>query len=125
MLAIAASKGMKQKLIDITCAFTEATLSTSLNKETAIYMQQPEGFKVPTVDGEELVCRLDKSLYGLLQASREFFLLIKSILLDAGYIQLECDPCIFHSPDKEPLILSLYVDDLTVIYHEESQFVLR
>lgn len=38
--------------------------------EEDIYMQQPEGFVIP--GQEHLVCQLNKSIYGLKQASRSW-----------------------------------------------------
>ena len=56
-LAIASSKKWEVHHMDVKCAF----LNGDMNQE--VYMQQPEGF----VSNPYLVCRLKKSLYGLMQ----------------------------------------------------------
>lgn len=60
LLTIAASKEYKIVHVDVKAAFLYGTL-----KET-VFMEQPEGF----IESEGLVCKLQKSLYGLKQAHR-------------------------------------------------------
>jgi histone deacetylase 1/2 len=62
MLALAALKGYNVTQMDVTTAYLHADV------ETELYMKQPEGFEIQGNQGEELVCKLLKSLYGLRQA---------------------------------------------------------
>jgi len=64
LLALAASYGLHVHQMDVKIAFLYGEL------EEEIYMEQPDGFVVP---GEEnKVCRLIKSLYGLIQAPKQW-----------------------------------------------------
>jgi hypothetical protein len=48
--------------MDVVTAFLNADVMT------AIYMEQPEGYHVPSSTGTRLVCKLDKALYGIREA---------------------------------------------------------
>lgn len=61
VLAIAAQFGFQVHQMDVETAF----LNGDLNED--IYMRKPKGYV--SKDKEELVCHLQKSLYGLKQAS--------------------------------------------------------
>jgi Reverse transcriptase (RNA-dependent DNA polymerase) len=41
--------------------------------EEDIYMSQPEGFEVQRENGEKLVCKVEKELYGLKQSARNWY----------------------------------------------------
>lgn len=60
ILSIAASKNMYLQQFDVKTAFLYG------ESDETIYMQQPKGYE----DGTKRVCRLNRSLYGLKQASR-------------------------------------------------------
>lgn len=45
-------------------------------------MEQPPGFEAQGSNGERLVCRLNKALYGLRQAPRAWFQTLRKYLVD-------------------------------------------
>jgi hypothetical protein len=66
-------------------------LNATLTEE--IYMQQPQGFI--TQAHKDKVLKLNKSLYGLKQASREWNNMLKEWLIKHGYKQLISDQSVF------------------------------
>ena len=53
------------------------------NLDEDIYMEQPEGF---TKKGNEhLVCKLKKSIYGLKQASRQWYIKFNNTITSFGF----------------------------------------
>ena len=62
VVALAVQRGLKLHQMDVISAFLNGEL------EDEVYMKQPEGFAVR--GKERLVCKLNKSLYGLKQSSR-------------------------------------------------------
>ena len=96
------------------CQFDVKTAFLYGKIDTDIYMYQPEGFD----DGSGRVCKLNKSLYGLKQASRcwnsRFVEFVKSI----GFQTSDSDPSLFLYRKREKLIvLALYVDDGLIAYN--------
>ena len=50
-----------------------------------VYMKQPEGFKP---EGQEhLVCKLKKSIYGLKQASRQWYIKFDEVMKKQGFLK--------------------------------------
>ncbi|KAL4376734.1 hypothetical protein GQ457_02G021410 [Hibiscus cannabinus] len=67
VLALVAQFDLELQQMDVKTAFLNGDL------EEEVYMKQPEGFF--SSDGENLVCKLKKSIYGLKQASRQWGML--------------------------------------------------
>ena len=78
-------------------------------------MEQPEGFAVPPDSGEKLVCKLNKSLYGLKQSARNWNKELQSCLLENGFIQSLVDQCVYvKQTESGTMVILIWVDDLIV-----------
>eukprot|EP00253_Pinus_taeda_P012965 PITA_12965 len=90
--------------MDVKSAF----LHGDLHEE--IYMEQPIGFI--QIDSS-LVCRLNKSLYGLKHAPRAWYAKMDSFLLESGFSRCHSGNTVYTKKvGKSLIILVLYVDDL-------------
>ena len=61
--------------------------------EEELYMKQPEGFS--SSQGEHLVCKLKKSIYGLIQAFRQWCLKFHDVISSFGFEENIMDQCIY------------------------------
>ena len=105
IMALVAHFDMELHHIDVKTAF----LNGDLNEE--VYMMQPEGFVAN--DSGKLVCRLKKSIYGLKQASRQWYLKFHSVVTSYGFVENKVDQCIYCKVSGRKFIfLILYVDDI-------------
>ncbi|WP_338140430.1 Ty1/Copia family ribonuclease HI [Candidatus Phytoplasma australasiaticum] len=111
LLSVAASHNWPLVQLDVNNAF----LNGDLFEE--VYMDLPLGYKHKhTVkQGERLVCRLNKSIYGLKQASRQWFDKFSHLLLSLGFKQSKADYSMFVRGTGESFIaLLVYVDDIII-----------
>ena len=82
-----ASLNLEIEQMDVKTTFLHGDL------EEEIYMEQPEVFKV---DGKEnFVCKLRKSLYGLKQASKQWYKKFESVMEEQDYNKTSLDHCVF------------------------------
>jgi hypothetical protein len=91
--------GLASSSADVTCAFLHAPID-----DEEVYLEMPRGFEQP---GKCL--KLKKSLYGLRQSPRNFFLYLAQRMEECEMRQSMHDPCLFIG-DK--VIAVCYVDDL-------------
>ena len=85
MLAIAAFYEIWQ--MDVKILFLNRFIKEEL------YMTQPEGFLNPK--GANKVCKLQRSIYGLVQASRSWNKRFDSVIKAYGFIQTFGEACIY------------------------------
>ena len=79
-----------------------------------IYMEQPEGF-VQHHKGR-LVCKLEKSLYGLKQSPKQWYKKFDSFMVSQGYTRSEYDHCLYFKRLNDIfIILVLYVDGMHIV----------
>jgi len=79
--------------------------------EEEVYMKQPEGFS--SSGCEYLIYKLKKSIYGLKQASHQWYLKFHGIISSFGFDENPMDQCIYHKVSKSKIcFLVLYVDDI-------------
>ncbi|KAH9704344.1 hypothetical protein KPL70_011418 [Citrus sinensis] len=108
LLSIAAVLDYEIWQMDVKTAFLNGHL------EENIYMQQPDGF---IQRGQEhMVCKLQRSIYGLKQASRSWNIRFDQAIKSLGFIQNIDEPCVYKKiQEKSVAFLILYVDDILLI----------
>lgn len=112
LLTIAGKKKMVVKHYDIESAYLNGDLSHE------VYMKQPEGYHQGS---DNMVCKLEKNLYGLKQGANEWNRKLHSILTNEGYIQSRNDPCLyFKRQNDEWMYITIHVDDLIVASTDEQ-----
>ena len=106
MLAIAAFHEIWQ--MDVKTAFLNGFLKDKL------YMMQLEGFVDPK--GDDNACKLQRSIYGLVQETRSWNKRFDSVIKAFGFIQTFGEACIYKKVSGSSIaILILYVDDILLI----------
>ena len=107
LMAIANEEDMHVHHMDVTTAFLYGEL------EEDVYMHQAEGQVKP---GEEhLVCKLQKSIYGLKQSPRCWNKKVHACLTANGFTATKSDPALYiKGKGNEKTILGLYVDDIPI-----------
>lgn len=99
-MVVGLSRGWDHRVYDAPQAFLKAKVDRD------VFLKPPARAGVR----EGYCLRLLKSVYGLGDASRAWFMLLRDKLLAAGLRQSNYHPCIFYS---EEALVSVYVDDMS------------
>jgi hypothetical protein len=92
----------------------QAYLNSVLNEE--VYVRAPPGLPVP----EGHVLLLLKAIYGM-PPRREFWKLLRSVIMAMGFKQSEFAHCFFFRRTKDGFVIIMtYVDDITITTDNEK-----
>ena len=106
ILSVAAKANLQIQQFDVKTAFLNGFL------EEDIFIDIPEGLSIKG----NFVLKLNKSLYGLKQASRCWNKTFTEFLLKYGFVQSQADQCIYIGLfNGTKVFLIIYVDDALVI----------
>jgi hypothetical protein len=112
ILAMVASMDLELFQMDVKTAFLNGEL------EEEIYMVQPVGFVVK--GKEHKVCKLRRSIYGLKQASRQWYLKFHQAIISNGFQMIEEDHCVYIKRSKNNfIVITLYVDDILLAANDK------
>ena len=108
MLAIAAFYDYEIWQMDVKTTFLNGFLKEEL------YMMQPEGFVDPK--GANKVCKLQRCIYGLVQASRSWNIHFDEVIKAYRFIQTYDEACVYQKVSGSSVaFLILYLDDILLI----------
>ncbi|GJZ33086.1 retrotransposon protein, putative, ty1-copia subclass [Tanacetum coccineum] len=108
LIAIAAYYDYEIWQMDVKTAFLNGRLDED------IYMEQPEGYVDPKFPNG--VCKLQRAIYGLKQASRQWNKRFDEEIKRFGFIQNRDEPCVYRKASGSDVVfLILYVDDILIM----------
>ncbi|KAL0313403.1 UNVERIFIED_CONTAM: Retrovirus-related Pol polyprotein from transposon TNT 1-94 [Sesamum radiatum] len=112
LLAIAACYDYEIWQMDVKMDVKTAFLNGFVEEE--IFMDQPEGFT--TVGEEQNVYHLQRSIYGLKQASRSWNTRFDEVIRGYDFVKNDYDPCVYKKISGSSVAyLVLYFDDILLI----------
>ena len=122
IMALVAHFDLELHQMDVKTAFLNGDI------DETFYMVQPENFV--SGDTKRMVCKLKKSIYGLKQASRQWYYKFHQVIISYGFEMNMVDDCIYHKFSRSKHIyLVLYVDDILLatnyigMLHETKRFL--
>jgi hypothetical protein len=113
IMALVAHYNLEMHQMDVKTAFLNGDL------DETVYMAQPKGF---VMEGKEkLGCRLKKSIYGLKQDSRQWYLKFDKTIKEFGFKENVEDNCVYAKfKNGKYIFLILYVDDILLASSDVS-----
>ena len=124
IMTLAAHFDLELHHMDVKTAFLNGDINET------IYMVQPENFV--SGNAKQMICKLKKSIYGLKQASRQWYYKFYQVIISFGFEMNLVDDCIYHKfSGSKNIFLVLYVDDILLanndkdLLHESKRFLAK
>ena len=110
LLAVATQKNLHLGQMDVKSAY----LHSAIDEE--IYLEQPQGFVKRGENEQTLVCKLNKSIYGLKQAAKNWYESLANLLIANGFQRSHNDYCLFVRKEEDGTFsyILLWVDDIII-----------
>ncbi len=110
VLCVANYKGWDIEQIDVETAFLNADLKEE------VYIKVPKGYKLLGKGQiKDKVLKLNKALYGLVQAPRAWITEVSKVLSELGFIKSWVDPCLLIMKKNTKVnVTVIYVDDCII-----------
>lgn len=109
LLALSAKFDLDLSQMDAVTAFIQGDVSEE------IYMVQPKQYR----QGEK-VCKLNKEIYGLKQASRLWNIKLDIALREIGFVRSAVDPCVYYKVNGDRMtFVGVYVDDSLIASNDD------
>ena len=122
IMALVAHFDLELHQMDVKTAFLNGDINET------IYMVQPKNFV--SRDTKKMVFKLKKSIYGLKQASRQWYYKFHQVIISYGFEMNMVDDCIYHKfSGRKHIYLVLYVDGILPatndigMLHETKRFL--
>ncbi|RDY04605.1 hypothetical protein CR513_11662, partial [Mucuna pruriens] len=104
-MALVAHFNLELHQMDVKTAFLNGDI------DETIYIMQPENFV--SHESKSMMCKLKKSIYGLKQASRQWYHKFHQVITTYGFEANVVDDCVYHKfSGSKYIFLVLYVDDI-------------
>ncbi len=101
--------------MDVKTAYLNAPI------DCEIYIEQPEGYEVKSHTNEKLVCKLERSLYGLKQSGRNWNKVLHDYLTKNKFVQNQADHCVYtREMEHNKVIMVIWIDDLIIAASDEN-----
>ena len=108
-IQMAVELGLIIHQMDVKTAYLNAPIDVEL------YMAQIKGYEEDIGVGGKVVCKLNRSLYGLKQSGRNWNQMLHKFFLTYQFTQAKCDACVYLQVRKSGVILVLiWVDDMII-----------
>ncbi|CAM8880620.1 unnamed protein product [Rhodiola kirilowii] len=122
IMALSAHFDLELHQMDVKTAFLNGDI------DEVIYMVQSENFECG--DSKNMVCKLRKSIYGLKQASHQWYFKFYQMIISYGFEANLMDECVYHKfCGSKFIFLVLYVDDIllaindVMLLHDTKKFL--